>query len=469
MDGLRFDELARKAASGASRRNVIKGLVAGFTATVLKVGIPHTASAQNTVPLGGQCSALGANSECSQAGGSVVCSDNGVSADGSFNCCRNAAGACTADFHCCGGAICSNGSCGGGGGTSGRGLGSECTSTSQCSQAGGSVVCASNGLATDGERNCCRNSGGACSSDIQCCAGIYCVNGTCGGSTTGTTPSGGLALGAQCTSSSQCTQTGGSTVCANNGYDGDGPLNCCRNEGGSCSGVGYSADCCGGLYCVEGRCINNASTGLLPGERCSQTGQCSQASGAVSCADNGTGTLNCCRGRGGGCSADTQCCGNQWCQSGVCTDGTAASGGSIGLGGQCSATSECNQDGGSVACADNGIASDGPLNCCRYEGGACASGPGCCGGLECTGNVCTPIGGTTGGTTNGATASGSVGLGGACASDGECSNTGGETVCRDNGIASDGAYNCCRYQGGACGSDSNCCVGLLCLGGVCSA
>src|SRR5690606_38050656 len=94
MDGLRFDDLARKAATGASRRLVVKGLVAGFTATVLRFGTPHHASAQNTVPLGGQCSALGANSECSQAGGSVVCSDNGISADGAFNCCRNAGGAC---------------------------------------------------------------------------------------------------------------------------------------------------------------------------------------------------------------------------------------------------------------------------------------------------------------------------------------------------------------------------------------
>ena len=51
MDGLRFDDLARRAASGASRRNVIKGLAAGFTATLLKLGNATGSSAQNTVPL----------------------------------------------------------------------------------------------------------------------------------------------------------------------------------------------------------------------------------------------------------------------------------------------------------------------------------------------------------------------------------------------------------------------------------
>ena len=119
-------------------------------------------------------------------------------------------------------------------------------------------------------------------------------------SSSGTTPSGGLALGAQCTSTQQCTQSGGSTVCADNGFDGDGPLNCCRNEGGACTGVSYSADCCGGLYCVNGVCTNNTSGGLAIGAQCNQSGQCSQASGAAVCASNGIdtdGAFNCCRNK----------------------------------------------------------------------------------------------------------------------------------------------------------------------------
>jgi hypothetical protein len=462
MEGIRFDNLARSAATGTSRRGVLKGLIAGFAATVFRVGAPGVAEAQNTVPLGGQCSALGANSECSQAGGAVVCSDNGVNSDGQFNCCRNAGGSCTADFHCCGGAVCSNGSCGGGGGAGGRGLGAECTSTSQCSQAGGSVVCASNGVPGDGARNCCRNTGGACTADIQCCANLFCVNGTCGGTSTGTTPSGGLALGAECTSSNQCTQTGGATVCANNGYDGDGPLNCCRNEGGACTGVSYSADCCGGLYCVNGVCTSNTTGGLAVGAECSQTGQCSQANGSASCASNGIdadGALNCCLNDGGACTQDNTCCGGLRCVNGVCGSG-GGTGGTIGLGGQCAATAECSQAGGAVFCDDNGIASDGALNCCRYEAGGCESGTHCCGGLECTSGVCTPIGGTARG--------GNIALGGQCAADGECTAEGGASVCRDNGVPGDGERNCCRYGGGACGSDPHCCAGLRCLEGVCA-
>jgi hypothetical protein len=462
MDGLRFDNLARSAAIGGSRRSLLTGLVAGFAISVLRLGVPGVARAQNTVPLGGQCSTLGANSECSQAGGAVICSDNGVIRDGQFNCCRNAGGGCTSDFHCCGGAVCLNGACGGGGSsTGGRGLGAACTATSECSQAGGSVVCASNGISGDGDRNCCRNAGGACTSDVQCCANLFCVNGTCGGTSSGTTTSGGLTLGAQCTSSAQCSQANGPTVCANNGYDGDGPLNCCRNEGGSCSGVNYSADCCGGLYCVNGICTNNTSGGLAIGAQCSQTGQCSQANGAAVCASNGIdadGELNCCRNGGGACSQDSNCCGGLFCVGGVCGSG-GGSGGTVGLGGQCAATGECSQAGGAVFCDDNGIASDGALNCCRYEGGGCATGSHCCGGLDCRDGVCSALGGGRGG--------GNIALGGECAADAECSSSGGSSFCRNNGYDHDGRLNCCRYEGGACSDPGHCCAGLLCTNGVC--
>src|SRR5215213_9606588 len=142
MDGFRFDELARAVAGGPSRRSVLKGLAATLAAAWFPLGVPRAARAQNTVPLGGQCSALGANSECSQAGGAVVCSDNGIIRDGQFNCCRNAGGASNADFHVYGGAVCTGDTYGGGGSPTTRSLGSECTPTSECSQSGGSIVCA---------------------------------------------------------------------------------------------------------------------------------------------------------------------------------------------------------------------------------------------------------------------------------------------------------------------------------------
>ena len=60
----------------------------------------------------------------------------------------------------------------------------------------------------------------------------------------------------------------------------------------------------------------------------------------------------------------------------------------IPLGGVCSASSECSQfqgcyDAGPITCADNGIAEDGPRNCCLGEGGLCGSNAHCCGSLLC--------------------------------------------------------------------------------------
>ena len=242
MDGFRFDQIARAVAAGTSRRSVLKGLAATLAAAWLPIGMPRLALAQNTIPLGGQCSALGANSECSQAGGAVVCSDNGIIRDGQFNCCRNAGGACTADFHCCGGAVCLSGTCGGGVSTGGRSLGAECTATSECSQTGGSVVCASNGIAADGARNCCRNTRWRMRKRHSMLREPLLCEWHLWWHLFRHDDVGWIAPGAQCTSSDQCSQSGGATVCADNGYDGDGPLNCCRNEGGACSGGDTALD-----------------------------------------------------------------------------------------------------------------------------------------------------------------------------------------------------------------------------------
>jgi hypothetical protein len=213
---------------------------------------------------------------------------------------------------------------------------------------------------------------------------------------------------------------------------------------------------------VNGLCTNNRTGGLALGAQCTQTGQCSQSAGAAVCASNGIdsdGVLNCCHNNGGWCDRDTVCCGGLRCTNGVC--GTAGGdGGAIGLGGQCAHTGECSQAGGAVFCDDNGIASDGALNCCRYEGGGCSAGSQCCGGLDCRQGVCSPIGGSLGG--------GNIALGGACAADAECTSVGGPSFCRNNGIDSDGSLNCCRFEGGACNTGSHCCSGLLCQGGVCA-
>ena len=68
--------------------------------------------------------------------------------------------------------------------------------------------------------------------------------------------------------------------------------------------------------------------------------------------------------------------------------GGSRGGGNIALGGACAADAECTAVGGASFCRNNGIDSDGSLNCCRFEGGACTTGPHCCSGLLCQGGVC---------------------------------------------------------------------------------
>lgn len=422
-----------------------------------------TSAPTGGTPLGGQCTST---SECSQAGGSVVCGDNAISTDGAMNCCRNEGGACVSGSNCCGGLACINGICGGSlSGGSNLAPGSACNSTAECSQAGGSVVCADNGVAVDGARNCCRNAGGACVNGAGCCAGLDCVGGVCTQSS-GTT-GGNLSLGNQCSSVSQCSQAGGTVLCADNGYADDGPLNCCRDRGGACFDTVRSADCCFGLYCRNGVCTDLSATGdLPPGSACEAASQCSQDGGPVDCAWNGAstgGATNCCRWGGGACFSDSGCCGDARCVNGVCSGGTP-SGGDLWPGAECTSSSQCNQSGGTTFCADNGIATDGALNCCRTEGGACDSGAGCCAGLICSNGTC--VSSSDGGGGGG----GELPPGSTCTDDSQCSQAGGEVLCRDNGLSTDGERNCCRYQGGACSAVNNsagCCAGLVCVGGTC--
>ncbi|MCC6312985.1 MAG: hypothetical protein IT337_03160 [Thermomicrobiales bacterium] len=291
------------------------------------------------------------------------------------------------------------------------------------------------------------------------------MSGVCGGDTSSTSS---LPLGAECASTSQCSQSGGSVVCASNGIVSDGALNCCRNEGGPCVGLETSADCCGGLYCVEGICRQTTRDGgFALGAPCSSTEQCSQEGGAVACADNGIpsdGERNCCRYTGGACTGDVGCCAGLMCVNGVCGGTATASSGSLPPGATCSSREQCSQDGGATTCADNGNAADGELNCCRVEGGPCVDDAGCCFGLECVGGLCSS---GSGGTTPAEGATGELPLGAACTSDEQCSQAGGEVACRDNGLPGDGERNCCRYQGGACNSDAGCCIGHMCVDGVC--
>jgi len=310
-------------------------------------------STGGSVALGGVCTQT---TQCGQPSGSaVVCASNGIAGDGALNCCRNNGGACTDGTQCCGSLLCTGGVCGGS--SSGGGLqpGEPCTATTQCLQSttGGQVVCADNGYSSDGALNCCRNAGGVCiasGDSSDCCSGLYCIAGVCGGSTSGVS----VPPGSECTSTSQCLQSSGTgdVVCASNGIAGDGALNCCHNNGGTCTD---GAHCCGSLLCTGGVCGGSTSgSGLAPGEICTATSECSQSGGTTSCSENGIsgdGTLNCCRPAGGGCTDGSGCCGG-------------------------------------LVCDSNGLSGDGALNCCNNGGGICAVDAHCCAALLCVSGRC---------------------------------------------------------------------------------
>ena len=350
MDERRFDELTRSLASGASRRNVLRGLAGGAAAAAMALTRGGRARAQQAgLAPGAACTD---SSQCSQLTGATVCADNGYADDGALNCCRQSGGACvdaTYSADCCGGLYCRGGVCTDLATSGELPPGSYCTSSSQCSQVGGTVVCADNGVASDGALNCCRQAGGACSSSAGCCAGQTCTGGVCGG-----TPStGAVALGGACTATAECAASAaGSVICASNEIASDGALNCCLEVGGACGTD--NAVCCGSNFCVDGVCGAAPFGDLAAGAICTATVECSQAAGPTVCGDNGAatdGALNCCRLETVTCASDVECCAG-------------------------------------LVCGDNAVAVDGALNCCAPTGGACGSDFGCCGNSRCVGGAC---------------------------------------------------------------------------------
>ena len=236
------------------------------------------------------------------------------------------------------------------------GPGEPCTSTQECSQTGGPLVCAENYIAEDGPLTCCRMQAGACTQNSHCCGMMLCVEGFCLGEDE-PAATGGLPLGAECTENGQCAaMSGANVVCGDNYISEDGPLNCCLEEGSACT---LNQECCGTFNCSEGRCGAAVAEGggdLAPGEYCVASNQCSQALGPAICGDNAFsgGSPVCCLQEASTCTTDQECCGQ-------------------------------------AVCADNGITGDGGLNCCGYAGAPCNSDPGCCADLFCLSGTCQPL------------------------------------------------------------------------------
>ena len=134
-------------------------------------------------------------------------------------------------------------------------LGAECISADQCAprvtcpdSQPVPVFCADNGFALDGATNCCVGYGSECREHADCCGVGDCVNyppywdGPCPNSSWCQPKDavGVVGHGYSCTSTSQCRQNDGYTVCEESV--------CCTLAGTHCF---FDTDCCGAPQCLK--------------------------------------------------------------------------------------------------------------------------------------------------------------------------------------------------------------------------
>ena len=133
---------------------------------------------------------------------------------------------------------------------------------------------------------------------------------------------GWVPLGGACYQDEQCDQSAVAypyqAICANNGFDYDGPYNCCVTSDARCQ---IDEHCCWAQACVAGYCTDLTVGALGLGEQCGAPEQCYSGSGTeTTCADNGIDPGGiCCTFYGFGCITNRHCCGSLICQNGACT------------------------------------------------------------------------------------------------------------------------------------------------------
>ena len=175
---------------------------------------------------------------------------------------------------------------------------------------------------------CCTGEGGACDQNNVCCSLVCGPAGTCLAGT-----------GEGCTANADCA----SGVCTSG--------KCA--SGAITSGCRLNSDCLSG-DCRQGKCFGGF------GDPCSTTSDCSQGT----CPQG-----KCCNTSGLACSANSDCCSGD-CNSGLCRSG---------LGDPCQSAADCT----SGSCVSNGT-----MQVCCLEAGACQKDSDCCAGLQCSSGVC---------------------------------------------------------------------------------
>lgn len=128
------------------------------------------------------------------------------------------------------------------------GLGDPCFSTAQCASQGTSY-CADNGFEYDGAFNCCLPARGRCQFDEHCCGFAGCFDGVCEDLGFGGVES--VYPGGMCSTTTQCQAADPFYYCGDNGFDYDGPTNCCTVEDSQCE---VDEHCCDQLICFQGFC-----------------------------------------------------------------------------------------------------------------------------------------------------------------------------------------------------------------------
>lgn len=274
MDSERFDALARRLATGGSRRSILKGLGGALGALVLGLQTrPGEArgtcnAAGDTCTWTGQC-CLGLvcapNGTCQDAQGLVnslgVPGTGGLLGGGSGGSCGGDWANCAVDSDCCAGYACTTGYC------------STCAPVGQfCDNFNGLIKCCQ-GFTCGSDGTCqCHQQGQSCSSPSDCCGTLTCgSDGTCVPGT----------IGGSCSSNADC------------GHN----LTCC---GGTCADTSSDVNNCGSCGRVCGGSVPGAVTICSAGTCAYQCGAgyslCSSGAGSYCC-------TKCCPTKGG-----TVCC-----------------------------------------------------------------------------------------------------------------------------------------------------------------
>jgi hypothetical protein len=528
MDGNRFDDLSRRLAAGVSRRQAVKGAVAGLLGAI---GLRGAADAQVTQVY------------C----GNVVCGSNpGVCKPGCVCCVwSNGNSRCMPPGSCSGTIVTPTTTTTAAPTTTTTTAapttttttaaptttttttttpaplpnGSACSAPTEC----GSANCCQSGTVREGL--CGVADGGSCGTNNDCCS-ASCIEGLCG------QPRG---VGAACDVGDDADCEAALTCCDNLGTGADficrdltsDPNNCgaCNNpcaagevcDNGVCL-LDLGQTCAASTECASDTCCASGTPraglcGLLDGAVCGQNNNacCSGACVGGVCAPKGSAGSVCDVGDSADCQTGLTCCDSVSNDPGdfVCRDLSVDSTNCGSCGNACPAGQIC--DGGSCVCefaeCDSGCCPNDTDVCLGMAGSTTCGAPQALGAIcfaddeQCaSGNCarvqnissgttpvcCSPIGGpcSGGGTSthccddgidgtntagNAASCSGSgvccVTNNFACTSVSQCCQQGSFGAC----APTNGVQRCCLIAGGFCGGGIRCCDGFTCSGTTCVA